>query len=67
MQWLVEDAEPNDALFLHCTLVLAVPKNCCSILTKLFLSDSGHRSQQEDEDGDEKDGIDEGAPPHLYI
>jgi hypothetical protein len=28
-----------------------------------LLSDSGHGSQQEDEDGDEKDGIDEGAPP----
>ncbi|RXW17553.1 hypothetical protein EST38_g8300 [Candolleomyces aberdarensis] len=45
MEWLVEDAQPNDALFLHY---------------------SGHGSQQEDEDGDEKDGIDEALCPVDY-
>lgn len=61
MEWLVADAETDDALFLHCELHCLKYSRCHSRCI-----DSGHGSQQEDTDGDEADGIDEGTSVPLH-
>jgi metacaspase-1 len=64
MQWLVEDARPDDALFIHC--------ECSAPLNTLrshvgFVVDSGHGGRTRDQDGDEIDGWDEGKAIHIQI
>jgi hypothetical protein len=58
MQWLVQGAQPNDALFFHCPF-FSGPRFQFYVYL-LFSIDSGHGGQTADLDGDETDGFDEG-------
>ena len=69
MQWLVRDAQPNDALFFHCTFHLWSEP---ALTTYIRGVDSGHGGQTKDLDGDEDDGYDEGrsffsSSPDLVV
>lgn len=62
MRWLVEDAQPDDALFFHCEWA-----ETPSVLNADvdFTADSGHGGRTRDMDGDEVDGYDEGDVVRL--
>jgi hypothetical protein len=55
MRWLVEDACPDDALFIHCEWVDVQKRHSVK-----SAADSGHGGQTRDVDGDEVDGWDDG-------
>lgn len=59
LNWLVEDASPNDALFFHCESYYDYYYNN----SHAGDPDSGHGGNQADADGDEIDGFDETIVP----
>ena len=62
MRWLVEGANADDALFVHCEWTGA-PN--ILLLNVDFALDSGHGGRTRDQDGDELDGWDEGSTVRL--
>lgn len=69
MQWLVKDAQPNDALFLHFSGTYKTPRLLCwggfGRMANM-ISLLGHGGQTKDTDGDEDDGYDEVIYPVDY-
>lgn len=56
LRWLYSGAKDGDRLFIHCMYLIV------SLFRRLLICTvSGHGSQIQDEDGDEADGLDEGA------
>ncbi len=69
MSWLVADAQPNDALFMHYSGKTAARAHVLSPSGGPRCTDpphTGHGGQTEDLDGDEEDGYDEVIYPVDY-
>ena len=61
MRRLVRNANPNDSLFFHCTLIFHLRIDH----VMYFYSVSGHGGQTKNRDGDEEDCYDEGM--HIEL